>query len=112
MVTQRPTRYYSTKQEKSIAKLVRGKVNANSGAAPFCAGDVQTHDTLYECKTVTQEKRSYSVKQDVLNKIQKEAFSMGRRHAVLVFNFKPNGEPYFVLTKKHYLELIQNIQND
>ena len=29
------TRYYSTKQEKKIAKTVNGKVTANSGATLF-----------------------------------------------------------------------------
>ena len=67
----RPTRFYSAKQEKQVAKIVDGKVNANSGAAPFCAGDVVKDNFLIECKTTTKEVKSYSIKKDVLLKIKK-----------------------------------------
>lgn len=30
------TRYYSTKQEKQVAKTVNGKCQSNSGATLFC----------------------------------------------------------------------------
>jgi hypothetical protein len=36
----KPTRYYSDKQEKAIAKAVGGKQTANSGATAFQKGDV------------------------------------------------------------------------
>jgi len=113
MVTKipRPTRYYSSKQEKQVAKLIDGKVNANSGAAPFCAGDVVKDNFLIECKTTTKETKSYSVKKSVLQKIKKEAFEMGKDYPILAFNFEPNGENYFVLSQKHFQELIQNSTN-
>lgn len=104
-----PTRFYSKKQEKTVAKLVDGKTTSNSGASNFCAGDVIGSDnTLYECKTVINPVKSYSVKKSVLDKIQKEAFEMGKSNAVLVFNFEPGGKNYFVLNEKQYLELIKN----
>lgn len=31
----KPTRFYSNRQEKSVAKAVSGKQTANSGATPF-----------------------------------------------------------------------------
>lgn len=31
----RPTRFYSNKQEKQVAKAVGGRKTANSGATPF-----------------------------------------------------------------------------
>lgn len=36
------TRKYSKKQEDRVAKVVGGKVNANSGATSFFKGDVRT----------------------------------------------------------------------
>ena len=102
----RPTRYYSSKQEKQVAKLLNGKVNANSGAAPFVAGDVVVDNILVECKTTTKETNSYTVKKEVLNKIKKEAYQVGKDHAVVAFNFEPNGENYFILNTKFYIELL------
>ena len=40
----RPTRFYSSKQEKAVAKAVGGKVTANSGATAFLT------IRLIECK--------------------------------------------------------------
>ena len=45
------TRKYSYEQEQRIAKLLNGKVNANSGATDFYKGDVRTTAFLVECKT-------------------------------------------------------------
>lgn len=111
MVVNKPTRYYSSRQEKAVAKAVNGKKTANSGAAMFCAGDVVSKDVLYECKTVMKESGSFSVKKSVLDKARQEAFAMNKRHAVLVFNFKPDGEMYYVLDQKHYLELLESTHN-
>ena len=107
-----PTRYYSKRQEKQVAKLVDGNTTSNSGAANFCAGDVIGSDnTLYECKTVTKQVKSYAIKKEVLDKIQKEAFAMKKSNAVMAFNFEPDGELFFVLRQKHYKELLELIQN-
>jgi hypothetical protein len=43
----RPTRFYSNKQEKKIAKQVSGKQVANSGATAFNKGDVTTDEWLF-----------------------------------------------------------------
>lgn len=103
-----PTRFFSEKQEKQVAKIVGGRRTSNSGASNFCAGDVTTETLLYECKTVTKPVKSYSIKKEVLDKIHKEAFEMGKENAVLAFNFEPSGKNYFVLTEEHYKQLIQN----
>lgn len=103
----RPTRYYSSRQEKQVAKIVGGKVNANSGAAPFVAGDVVDDNILIECKTTTKETNSYTVKKTILDKIKQEAYQMGKDHAVVAFNFEPNGENFFILSTKFYKELLE-----
>ena len=38
----KPTRYYSTKQEKKVASTFNGRQTKNSGATPFDSGDVTT----------------------------------------------------------------------
>ena len=52
----KPTRFYSTKQEKSVAKAIGGTRTPNSGATPWAPGDVITQGSnsfLIECKTKT-----------------------------------------------------------
>ena len=57
----KPTRFYSNRQEKAVAKALGGKQTANSGATPFVKGDVRAQDWLIECKTATSEKKSFAI---------------------------------------------------
>ena len=64
----RPTRWYSNKQEQKVAKTIGGKQTANSGATKWSKGDVRTDDFLIECKTCEKEKKSFSIKKEWLEK--------------------------------------------
>ena len=60
---------YSQLQEKHIAKEFFGYRVAGSGNGLFNGGDVLTPDWFFECKTVTAPKKSYSIKQSVIDKM-------------------------------------------
>ena len=111
----RPTRYYSKRQEKQVAREVNGKRTANSGATAFQKGDVIADDFLIECKTTTAtQKASFSIKKEWLEKNEEEAFAMGRMHSALAFNFGENESNYYILSEKHfkeYLELLKEEQS-
>ena len=64
------TRYYSSLQESKVAKILKGNTVSNSGAGHFAKGDVivDEADLLVECKTVTKEKNSFSIKKEWLDK--------------------------------------------
>ena len=94
------TRFYSRKQEEQVAKIVSGKVVANSGAAMFVAGDVQTDDYLFECKTSMKEVSSMSIKKEWLTKIKQEAFSKNKSSGIVVFNFGPDTKNYFIIDEE------------
>lgn len=98
----RPTRFYSNKQEKAVAKAISGKQTANSGATPFYKGDVTTDDWLIECKTSTTVKGSFSIKREWLDKNKEEAFAMGKYHNALCFDFGPNTDRYYVVDEKTF----------
>ena len=103
----KPTRFYSNKQEKAVAKAVGGKKVANSGATMFRKGDVEADDFLIECKTTTCEhKASFSIKEDWLKKNKEEAFAMGKRHSALAFQFGENRENYYILDEKQFQEYL------
>lgn len=74
----RPTRYYSNKQEKHVAKEVKGKQVANSGATAFNKGDVVTDNFLIECKTCTKEQKSFTLKKNGLPKMKKKHLRWGK----------------------------------
>lgn len=81
------TRYYSKRQEKSVAKAVGGKVQPNSGATRFEKGDVKTDLFCIECKTAVTEKKSFSIKLEWIETLKEEAFGLRKPFWAIVFNF-------------------------
>lgn len=106
----RPTRYYSKKQEQKVAKYVGGRRQANSGATAFQKGDVITDEFLIECKTKTKDCKSFTVKEDWLLKNEEEAFAMGRESA-LCFDFGPSANKrYYVISERQFNLLQQCLE--
>lgn len=100
----RPTRFYSNKQEKHIAKAVSGKQTANSGATPFSKGDVTTSEWLFEAKTKTSESQSFTIKKSWIEKNREEAFAMGKDYNALVIDFG-DGKQYYLVDEKTFLQM-------
>ena len=104
----RPTRFYSNRQEKKVAKAIGGRKTANSGATAFSKGDVYTDNWLIECKTTTcTQKASFSIKREWLEKNREEAFAMRKDYNALAFDFG-DGKNYYVVderTFKYFVEL-------
>ena len=90
------TRKFSSAQEHRVAKILGGKVVANSGATKFNKGDVLLNNILVECKTCITPKESFSIKKEWLNKNKEEAFSMGVRYSALAIDFG-QGADYVVI---------------
>jgi hypothetical protein len=105
------TRYYSSRQEKRIAKAVNGQRVANSGATAFNKGDVGTDTWLFEAKTKTSESQSFSIKKEWLTKNREEMFAMGKSYSALVFDFG-DGNNYYVLDEKTFLMMKDLLDNN
>ena len=107
------TRYYSSRQEKKVAKKLGGKQVANSGAPVFVAGDVVTPDWLIECKTKTKDCSSFTIKEDWLLKNEEEAFAMGKNNSALCFDFGPSANKrYYVISERLFQVLQQYMSNE
>jgi len=106
------TRYYSNKQEKSIAKAVQGKQTANSGATAFFKGDVTTSSFLLEAKTQMEKKKTFTLHEEWFKKNQEEAFAMGKEHSAVVFNFGPDEPNYYVIDEKLFIKLKEIVENE
>ena len=104
-MNRRPTRFFSKAQETTVAKAVGGKRTANSGATPFSKGDVRTDKFLIECKTCVEEKKSFTIKKDWIDKNREEAFAMNKPYSAIVFNFGPDTENHYIINEKLFKRL-------
>lgn len=94
------TRYYSNNQETSVANVLGGRKQSNSGASAFQKGDVVTNKFLIECKTCVKEKESFSIKKEWIEKNKMERFQMRKPFSCICFNFGPDSENYYVIDEK------------
>ena len=107
----RPTRWHSDKQEKSIVKAVGGKQTSNSGATPFVKGDVLLDEWLIEAKTTTSERENFTIKRDWLRKMQEEQFAMGKSYSALAFSFG-DGENHYVISEKLFKQFLDLLKGE
>ena len=107
----RPTRFYSKQQEKRVAKAVGGKRVANSGATMFGKGDVNTSKFLIECKTCTEPRKSFTLKQEWFDKNKEEAFAMHKDYSAVVFDFG-DGEQHYVIDENLFRKLIKYLEGE
>lgn len=108
MPIKRPTRFYSNRQEKKVAKSVSGRKVANSGATTFNKGDVVTDRVLLECKTCTKEQSTFTIKRDWITKNREEAFAMHRDYSALVIDFG-DGEQHYLVSEKMFKEWLSSL---
>lgn len=108
----KPTRFYSNKQEKAVSKALGGKQVSNSGATPFYKGDVQTDEWLIECKTTTcTEKASFSIKKEWLEKNKEEAFAMRKHYNALCFDYG-SGCRYYVVDERTFIKMKESLEQE
>lgn len=108
----KPTRFFSNRQEKAVAKALKGRKTPNSGATPFIKGDVITQGWLIECKTATTEKSSFSIKKEWLEKNREEAFQTGFSNSALCFDYGDRGTRYYVIDEKTFIEMKEALEHE
>lgn len=108
------TRYFSGIQENTVANLLDGKPTSNSGAGKFSGGDVINREAslLIECKTVTSDKESISIKKQWIEKNRQEKFEQRLSNSAIAFNFGPNQPNYFIIDSKLMKFLIEQLTKD
>ena len=107
----RPTRFYSSQQERKVAKAINGKQTANSGATAFSKGDVRNDLFLIECKTHTQYREQFTIHHDWIVKNEEEAFQMGKRYSALAIDFG-DGSNHYLISEPLFLELLNKLRED
>lgn len=104
--TKKPTRYFSSRQEKRVGKTLGCKLQPNSGATAFAKGDLIDDYTLFECKTVTKPQKQVTITKEWLTKLQEESISMGKLLSALVFDFG-DGQDFVILSKQDFKNLYE-----
>lgn len=107
----RPTRFYSDRQEKKVAKAVKGRQTANSGATKFSKGDVVTDNFLIECKTCTKEQKSFTIQREWFDKNDEEAFAMHKDYSAVAFDFG-DGVNRYIISESLFQQLQQYLQEE
>lgn len=107
----RPTRYFSNKQEKRVAKAIGGKQTANSGATAFSKGDVRTEEWLIECKTKTSDCQSMTIQKEWIEKNEEEAFAMGKPYSAVAIDFG-DGKNHYIISEKMFKQLLRYMEDD
>ena len=109
------TRNASSTQENRIAKKFNGKVSANSGAGRFDKSDVFLSDISLsiECKTCMEEKKSFSIKKEWIEKHNKESFQTRSDNNVIAFNFYyQDKKDYYVIDDKLMKFLVEKLREE
>lgn len=109
------TRYYSRKQEDKVAKELGGKVVSNSGATKFYKGDIITDYFLIEAKTCMEPKKSFSIKKEWLETVEKEKIGEKKPYSALVFDYGDNKERYYIINEramKRFIELLEGEKDE
>lgn len=102
------TRAVSSKQEKAIAKSLNAKRTLNSGATKFDKGDLYVgQEWLIEAKTCMQPKKSFSIKQEWLQKMKEEQFATNKMYSALCFDFGDEGQRYYIINENTFKQLIE-----
>lgn len=109
-----PTRAFSKKQEKSVAKATGGKVNPNSGATDFNGkSDVNIGNLIsIECKTKTTKSKSISIKKEWIEKLRQETVFDGNKYSALAFSFGPGEENHYIIDEDLFIRLCEVLQNE
>lgn len=107
-----PTRHYSNKQEKTIAKTFGGKQTANSGATKFQKSDVLLEKFAIECKTKMTPSKSITIQKDWIIKTASESLFMGKPYSAIAFNFGPDENNYYIIDEELFEFLVEALSRE
>lgn len=108
------TRYVSNLQEQSVCRALGATQTSNSGAGHFRKGDAvnKSAGLLIECKTAMQDKSTFSIKKEWIEKNREECFTQRLPNSCIAFSFGPSSSNYYVIDEKLMKFLVEKLQED
>lgn len=108
----KPTRYYSDRQEKSVAQAVSGTQSKNSGATFNEKSDVSVPGLFnIECKTKTTPSGQITIRKEWIEKNEREAMFDGRPYSAIAFSFGPGESSHYIISEELFSELVEYLRN-
>lgn len=101
----RPTRFFSKRQEESVARSLGGARQPNSGATNFAKGDVEVDDWVIECKTKVTPQETMTVHKEWFDSVEQERADMLKSYAAVCFSFG-DGKNYYAMDEKTFKFLL------
>lgn len=101
----RPTRFFSKKQEESVARVCGGVRQLNSGATNMGKCDVIAGDWAIECKTKITPSESITIHKDWFKSLEADRQDEARSYAALCFSFG-DGQNYYAVDEKTFKLLL------
>lgn len=104
------TKYLSDRQELAIARALGGRRTPMSGASKFFKMDVVTLHWGVEAKTQMQEKKTFTVKKEWIDKAVEEAFAINKPHWTLAFNFggeENTNKNFYIISEEEMKRLVE-----
>lgn len=104
----KPTKYYSSRQERMIADYLGWSVVSGSGARAFNPGDIISNSFLGECKTFTEKSDTIYCYNRVWDKICKEAKSVMKCPVLFIDNGTQDPNHTWCVIPKTFMESVHN----
>lgn len=101
----RPTRFFSKKQEDSVAKTLGGARQLNSGATKFNKGDVMVDDWVIECKTKVVPSETMTMHKEWFTELESDRAAESASYSALCFSFG-DGVNYYAMDEKTFKFLL------
>ena len=100
MAEQKTSKQVSLEQEEKLAKFFGGSRTPRSGGGGFVKGDVLSDNWFIEGKTNVKPAESYSVRKEILEKMDHERAEMRKPYAALAIELGESRDDYFVINRR------------
>lgn len=104
-ISKKPTKYFSSQQERRIAKSLDGTNDLQSGGGKFIKSDVVLEEWVIEAKTKVVPQSSITIHKDWFTSVEQDRADMKKSYAAVCFSFG-DGKDYYAMDEKTFKFLL------
>lgn len=104
-ISKKPTKYFSSQQERRIAKSLDGTNDLQSGGGKFNKADVILEEWVIEAKTKVTPQESMTIHKDWFIGVEKDRSDMKKSYAAVCFSFG-DGKDYYAMDERTFKFLL------
>ena len=101
-------RKIASKQDKLVARQTGFTIQVNSGAVAGKKGDLYDDNMLLETKTIDCPRQQFTIKEAWFEKLDAQAFSMGKMLSAIVFSFG-KAQQYVACTSEQFFNMYKSV---